>query len=120
MTLVEIHARLANTTVLFSVIMAIWGAIRFLRKQGLSGSYWGAMVIAEVLIVLQGVLGVYLWIISLRPDRGIHPLYGIVAVMAIPFIYIFTKGREDRPEMLMYTVAFLMMIGLLLRATVTG
>lgn len=120
MALVEIHARLANTIVLFCVIMAIWGALRFLRKKGLTGSFWGAMVIAEVLILLQGALGIYLWITELRPGRGIHPLYGVVTALAIPFIYIFTKGREDRPETLMYTVAFLMMIGLALRAMVTG
>jgi hypothetical protein len=120
MALVEIHARLANTTVLFCVIMALWGSFRFLRKKGVTGSYWGATVIAEILILLQGVLGIYLWIISLRPDRGIHPLYGVVTALAIPFVYVFTKGREDRPEMLMYSVAFLMMIGLLLRAIVTG
>ena len=120
MDLVEIHARLANTVLLFSVIMAIWGAIRFLRKMGLAGSYWGAVVIAEILILFQGALGVYLWIVGLRPDRGIHPLYGIVTALALPFVYVFTKGREDRPEMLMYTVAFLLMIGLILRTFVTG
>ncbi len=121
MALVEIHTRLANTIVLFCVIMAIWGALRFLRKKGLSGSFWGAMVIAEVLILLQGALGIYLWIMELRPGRGgIHPLYGVVTALAILFVYVFTKGREDRPEMLMYTVAFLMMIGLALRAMVTG
>ena len=79
------------------------------------------MVIAEVLILLQGALGIYLWIMELRPGRGgIHPLYGVVTALAILFVYVFTKGREDRPEMLMYTVAFLMMIGLALRAMVTG
>jgi len=120
MSLVEIHARLANTIVLFCVIMAIWGALRFLQKKGLSGSFWGAMVISEALILLQGALGIYLWITELRPGRGIHPLYGVVIALAIPFVYVFTKGRDDRPETLMYTVAFLMMIGLALRAMVTG
>ena len=120
MPLVEIHARLANTTLFFIVIMAIWGAFRFLRKQGLAGSYWGASVIAEILILLQGALGVYLWIVGLRPDRGIHPLYGAVIAFALPFVYLYTKGREDRPEMLMYTVAYLLMIGLTLRAMFTA
>ena len=120
MALVQIHARLANTTVLFCIIMALWGAFRFLRKQGLAGSYWGAVIIAEILILVQGALGLYLWIIGLRPDRGIHPLYGVVTALAIPFVYVFTKGREDRPEMLMYTVAFIMMIALILRAMFTA
>lgn len=120
MPLVEIHARLANTTLFFIVIMAIWGTFRFLRKQGITGSHWGASVIAEILILLQGALGVYLWIAGLRPDRGIHFLYGVFTALALPFVYLYTRGREDRSELLLYTVAYLFMIGLTLRVMVTG
>ena len=120
MPLVEIHARLANTTLLFVGIMAVWGIWRFWRGNGLSSSYWGAMIIAEILILFQGGLGAYLWISGLRPDRSLHLLYGIVTALAIPAIFMYTKGREERPEMLMYTVGFLIMVGLVLRAIVTG
>jgi CDP-diglyceride synthetase len=120
MTLVELHARLANTALFFCIIMGLWGTWRFLRKHGMDGSYWGAAVIAEVLILVQGALGAYLWIIGLRPARNIHVLYGIVAALAIPLIFFYTKGREERPEMLMYAVGFLILAGLLLRAMSTA
>ena len=95
MALVEIHTRLANTIVLFCVIMAIWGALRFLRKKGLSGSFWGAMVIAEVLILLQGALGIYLWIMELRPGRGgIHPLSQHLP--SFLFMYLLKVGKIAR------------------------
>ena len=71
-------------------------------------------------MAIQFLLGVYLWIVGLRPARGVHVLYGIVALMAIPGMYMYTKGRTDRPEMLMYAVVTLITIGLILRSTFTG
>lgn len=121
MSMVDIHARLANATLVFVAVMAAWGLFRFFRRQGLGGSYWGAVVMAEILILVQGALGIYLWFTGARPVRGgIHWLYGIALALAIPLVYVYTKGREDRPEMLMYGVAFLIMIGLVLRSMVTG
>jgi heme A synthase len=121
MTIFEIHARLGNTVILFVVILAIWGAWRFLRGQGLISSYWGALVIAEVLILFQGGLGAYMWAIGARPEEGgMHILYGVVSLLPLPLVYVYTKGRDGRPEMLMYTVAFLMLVGLVLRAISTG
>lgn len=120
MSLVEVHSRLANTALLFCFIMAIWGFWRFFRRQGVGGSYWGAAIIAELLLVVQSGIGTYLWFIGLRPARGIHILYGIVSVLAVPLVFALTRGRDERPEMLMYGVAFLILVGLLLRAVATG
>jgi heme A synthase len=120
MTLVDVHARLANTALFFCVIMGVWGVWRFFRRQGVDGSYWGAVVIAEVLLIAQGILGGYLWITGLRPVRNIHLLYGIVSVLALPLIYFYTKGQEERRDMLMYGAGFLIMVGLVLRAMTTG
>ena len=121
MSLPEIHARLANTAMIYCAIMAVWGLIRFFRKSGLSGGFFGAVVIAEILLVIQGVIGVFLWIGAgiYRPGY-VHWLYGFVLVLAAPIVYAYTKGRQDRPEMLLYAVAYLIMIALVLRATVTG
>ena len=120
MSWVEVHSRLANTALLFCAIMAVWGLWRFFRRQGVDGSFWGALIIAELLILAQGGTGAYLWISGLRPVRNLHLLYGIVSALAVPLVYVFTKGRDERPEVLMYGVAFLILIGLLLRAMVTG
>jgi hypothetical protein len=120
LSLVEIHSRLANTALFFCIIMAVWGLWRFFRRQGIGGSYWGAALIAEVLILLQGGIGAFLWFSGLRPARGIHLLYGIVGALAIPLVFAFTRGRDERPEMLMYGVTFLILVGLLLRAMATG
>ena len=87
----------------------------------MSSSYMGAALIAEILLLLQAGTGIYLWIVGSRPERGwVHILYGVSLVLAVPLVYSYTRGRQDRPEMLLYAVAFLIMCGLVLRAMVTG
>ena len=121
MSLVIIHNRLANTVLLYVIILCLWGFWRVLRKEQLNGSYWGSLVIAEILILAQGALGSFLWLISLRPERGgMHILYGIVGALRIPAVYFFTKGRDDRLVMISYTAVMLFNAGIFLRAIATG
>jgi hypothetical protein len=121
MSLPEIHVRLANTAVIYCGIMAIWGLWRFFRQQGLSGGYFGAVVIAEILLAIQGVIGVFLWLGAgtYHPEYT-HWLYGIALILSSPVVFAYTKGRQERPEMLLYAVAYIIMIALVLRAVVTG
>ncbi len=120
MTLSEVHARLANTALFYFLLLSLWGYWRFFRKEGVNASYWGALAIAELLILVQGGVGAYLWLVGLRPDRGIHLLYGVVSAMAIPAAYAYTQGRSQRPEILIYGTAMLITVGLILRAVATA
>lgn len=119
--MVLIHSRLANTILLYLLIMAVWGFWRFFRKQGLDSSFWGALVISEVLILIQGALGVFMRIVGLLPARGwVHFLYGIVGAIALPAAYLYTRGRDDRRDILIYVVVIIFQIGIFMRAMVTG
>lgn len=120
MALGQIHGRLGFTALYFMVILALWGLWRYLRKQGVDSNYWGALVIGEVLILAQGLLGAYLWIIGARPDRSIHILYGIVTALIIPGVYAYTKGDEQRRVMLIYGSALIVSALLIVRAITTA
>ena len=120
MSLVDIHARLGNTALYYAIILALWGLWRVIRKQGVDSNYWGALLIGEILIILQGALGAYLWLSGARPGRSIHILYGIVAAITIPAIYAYTKGNQDRRVMLIYGVALLAVVGIIIRAIMTA
>lgn len=122
MVLSDVHARLANTAMIYCIIMALWGLFRFFRGQGLSGGYLGAVVIAEILLGIQGLIGLILWFgaaSAVRPGY-VHWIYGIVLVLGAPVVFAYTKGRQDRPEMLLYAVAYIIMVALVLRAMVTA
>ena len=115
------HARLANTVVMYVFLISIWGFWRVFRKQGLDSSYWGAVAIAEIIILIQGVLGIIMAISSLVPARGwMHVLYGVVGAISLPAVYFYTKGRESRLEMLVYAAVTLFMVGIFMRAIATG
>ncbi|MCA9991208.1 MAG: hypothetical protein KDE29_09410, partial [Anaerolineales bacterium] len=71
MTLTTIHSILSNTVWMFYLALGLWGLFRAIRKQGVDGGYLGAMVIIQVLVLLQGLMGGYLWLIDgARPGRG--------------------------------------------------
>ena len=120
MSLTTIHGNLANAALIYFAILAIWGLVRFARRQGIGSNYWGALVIAELLILAQGSLGAFLWYSGHRPARDIHILYGLVSALTIPAVYVYTKGREERGEVLIYGVVTLVTVGLILRAMTTA
>ncbi len=121
MDLVEIHGRLANTVLYYVAILAIWGLWRVLRKEEVGSSYWGALVIAEILILVQVAFGVFLWLDSHRPLGGwMHTLYGAVGAISLPAVYLFMKGRSDRKGMLLFGLVLLAMIAIVVRSIVTG
>jgi hypothetical protein len=121
-TLVDIHGRLAYTAIFYTVVMALWGVWRFFRKQNVDSSYWGALVIAEILYIAQTLLGTYLYLFAGRVPvgGGMHILYGVVAILVLPAMFFFTRGDETRRAQLVYGAGFLFMIGILLRSIATG
>jgi hypothetical protein len=116
----QIHDRLGNTAIIYVAILAVWAFWRFIRKEGLDSSYWGALVIGEALILATGAIGLYMWIAGLRPDRGIHILYGVISAVGIPLIFTYTRGRESRSTSAVYGSGLLFLAALMLRAVATG
>ncbi|MBN1665985.1 MAG: hypothetical protein JW862_02820 [Anaerolineales bacterium] len=116
-----LHNRLSNTILLYVFFLALWGFFRFFRKQGVDSNYWGALVIAEVVILVQGVIGIILWASNLRPGgEAMHILYGVVGALGIPAVYAFTRGRDERREVLIYAAVLLFLSGVFLRSWATG
>jgi len=65
-------------------------------------------------------LGASMWLGGLRPGRVVHILYGVVSGLGIPAVYAYTKGREERAEMLLYAATLLVTVGLIFRAILTA
>lgn len=121
MNIVIIHNRLSITILLYVIIVCLWGFWRYIRKASINGNYWGVLTIAEILILLQGVLGIVLYFIGLQPARGgMHVLYGIVGALGIPAVYAFTKGRNDRKIILIYAAVLFFNAVIFIRSMATG
>lgn len=117
---VRLHAGLGSTSLYYFLILSVWGYVRFFRKQGIDSSYWGMLVIAELLILAECLLGGYLWLGGYRPMRSIHLLYGMILPIMIPAAYLYTKGRSARAEILVYSTATIITVGLIIRAIYTA
>jgi len=121
-SIVEVHSRLANVALLYSIAMALWGLWRYFRRQGVDSNYWGSLVIAEIVYVVQAGLGAYILLSGAGrlANTFMHVLYGVVAILVVPGVFMFTRGDDQRRSMLIYALAFLFMIGILLRSQGTG
>ena len=115
-----IHGVLSNTLLLFMALAGVWGLVRYFRRGGVDGGYWGILVIGELLVLAQGILGLVLLLGGAAPGRGVHVLYGVVAVLTLPAAYGFLRGRDDRRASLVYGLLCLFLAAIAWRAASTG
>jgi hypothetical protein len=115
-----LHARLAGTVALFTVLAGLWGLVAALRRRPVEAGYWGILGVGEILFLAQGALGVLLYVAGERPGRGIHILYGALTALTLPAFYVITRGRDDTRAQWAYTFLFFLLTALSLRAVATA
>ena len=103
------------------MIIGIWGIVTYLRKREATSGYRSTLVMTEVLFLVQGLVGGLLFVAgNKRPHDGLHVLYGVLLVIALPIGASYTSGRAPRREPLVYGIVGLFMVGLSVRAILTG
>lgn len=113
-------------------LVSVWGVISgwsfALRLLGYdeTPTFWRAVSIAQILLVVQLLIGLVLMLLGRRPGDGsmfiyvFHPLYGIVFPLVTLF-YAHKWAREGRFEPhAAFAVAGLVIFGLTARAFMVG
>ncbi|MGH2616727.1 MAG: hypothetical protein ACRDJC_15950 [Thermomicrobiales bacterium] len=100
--------------------VGVWGVFAYLRGQSMSGSLAGALVIGQVLVLLQVGAGIVLLVAGARPPGLTHYLYGITAILVLPFAWSYFRDRDQRQALLIYSLLALFIFGLAIRGMVTG
>lgn len=118
--LLVLHDRFAVSVLLFMGAAGIWGLFSYIRGQSLSGSIAGTLVIGEVLIILQVMAGLSLVIGGARPANATHYLYGLSAILSLPFAWSFMRNRDQRQALLIYSLVALFIAGLAIRGMTTA
>ncbi len=113
-----LHATLAYTIVMYLALLGVWGLWLGARGSGPSASFRGALVIAEVAALAQGLVGLALALG--RPLNGIHALYGVALVLALPLAATLVRGRVPRGQSVALGIAALFTAGLAIRGITTG
>jgi hypothetical protein len=115
-----LHDRLSVTVMLFMAAVGAWGIFAYLRGQSISGSYAGALAIGEALVVVQVGAGVTMLATGARPPSATHYLYGITAILVLPFAWSYLRARNQRQALLIYSLVALFIFGLAVRGMITG
>lgn len=120
MILTDVHCRVGLAVIFFSFALGIWGTLSFLRGMGVTGSYFGAVIVGEILILAQAVLGVILLLTGHFPMDGLHLLYGVVTPIAWAAVYVYTRGGQTKREMIIYALMSFFVMGLAIRGIMTA
>ena len=115
-----LHATLANTIVLYLALVGVWGLWLGARGSAPTASFRGALVIAEIAAIAQGLVGILLVVALGRPLDGIHALYGVALVLALPLAATLVRGRAPRGQSVALGIAALFAAGLAIRGITTG
>lgn len=117
----ELHEVLSRTTWMFFLAIGLWGLFRAIRAQSVDGSYLGAMVVGQLLFVVQLILGVILLTAGGRPVRpGIHIIYGLFSLVFLPFVFGYIRGDDSNRAQWIYAFSTLFLFGIVLRSMETG
>lgn len=120
MLLVDLHCRVAVALIFFSFALGVWGVFAFLRGMGVSGSYIGALIVGEILIIAEALVGLALVVTGHFPLDGLHLLYGVVTPLAWAAVYVYTRGAQTKREMIIYALMSFFVVGLGIRGIMTG
>lgn len=116
----QLHSRLLITISIVLAALVLWGLGSFARG-GVGRSYSAGLAIAQLLILAECGLGLILLAAGAAPvGLALHIVYGAVAALILPAIYLANRGRNSRWDALIYAVACLFLLGIAARAHQTG
>jgi heme A synthase len=115
------------------LITAIWGLILYFRSskkkdmQAIPRSWNILLRITAGLALLQGLFGIIMVTLGLKPGSGtglyyLHYVYGGIVALVIPLAYLSytTGGKNPRRDVLIYSIALLILVAAGVRAWMTG
>jgi hypothetical protein len=70
--------------------------------------------------VLQVVFGGLLFLQGARPHEGLHFVYGVIVLVAIPVGYVYSDQKQVRRDIVIMSIAVVAVIGAAIRALATG
>ncbi len=119
-----LHQGFTNMAAFYFLALGLWGMFRAIRGQAVDGNYLGALVIAQILLVVQIVVGGILWLNG-RADSmqrfDVHVLYGAFVLIFLPFVYgVLLRGDDSNRGQWVWGFVSLFMFFLMLRFFVTG
>jgi len=115
----SLHGRVATAIVLYLSVVGVWGLILGARGLGPSPAFVGALVVAEIAAIVQGLFGLVL-LFNKSPTQSLHILYGFALALALPLGATVVRGRERRTASFTFGLIALFAAGLAIRGITTA
>jgi len=117
----DIHYWVSRVGLLIAVVMfAIGFFIGILRHRDVTPFYRRATYMVAGIMVFQSAIGLLMYAMALRPYEDVHLIYGMGAVLALPFFIFVEVTAKKRPAMGSYIWGFAVLAGILVRGIMTG
>ena len=111
-------SRLGLIVGLMMLVVAIY--IGLIRHGDASRTFRRGVYAVIAFMVLQTLVGLAMYVMGFRPAEEVHLIYGLGALLSLPFfVYVETTARK-RPAMGSYIWGFLLLAAIILRAIMTG
>ncbi|MEM8533556.1 MAG: hypothetical protein AAGF95_22130 [Chloroflexota bacterium] len=115
------HSRLLITLMLVFITLTVWGIVNHLRRAPTSRTYMSVLVIGELLLVAQFIIGFVLLFNGRQAyATGLHIVYGFLAVLIIPTVHLYIRDRARNWDNLIYAITSAFICGIAIRALETG
>ena len=116
--MLALHGRLGVALGLYFGALGVWGVALGALGSGPSASFKGALVIAEIVVLAQGLLGILLYLRT--GTEWIHALYGLALLVAMPLAASIVRDYTPRRMSLFLGLAALFAAGLVVRGITTA
>ncbi len=96
-----LHLFNAFLILLAALIAGVWGLILYFRKREMIKPWRIMLIVVLVLGLLQGLFGVTMVLMGLKPGGGtglyyLHYVYGGIVALGIPFVWLkLHLGRKE-------------------------
>lgn len=117
----DLHRLLGYVVVGVFAIGWVWGLSAFVARRGPGSLFWRWLSVAQVVTLLEILVGLALLAIGRRPSTWLHYVYGggPVVILVIAHALARDESFSDRPWIPFSFAAFIC-FGLTLRAVMTG
>jgi hypothetical protein len=116
----SLHGRAATALVLYYTAVGLWGLYLGVRNWGPTPGFRGAVVIAVIASIVQGVLGFLVFVLGTPPRDLLHILYGFALALAMPLAASLVRDRAPRGQSVALGFAALFTAGLAIRGIITA
>ena len=107
-------------------VTGVWGLILFFMKKPINRPWRISLTVTAVVAALQAVFGITLVLLGQKPGTGtglyyLHYEYGAIVVLAIPIAITYaTGGKNQRRDLLIFSIAALILVAAAIPALMTG